>query len=247
MSISESASQPNAHAEPNPYDLHGVELEAWLERKFVLADEAVTLHAHDQPVLFSLRKPQNADLLISEEDYVKDERLPYWADLWPAARLLATTALEAKSAGRSLLELGCGLGLPTAAAVRAGFDVTSTDYYEDALHMARFNSARVNGVEPKVRMVDWRALPADLGKFDVVMAADVLYERPYGTLVAAAIAATLKPDGEAWIADPGRSGLDVFLEQATVHGLRVVSREEFPYTEGERIKQTIRRFRLKLM
>ncbi|MEP6766927.1 MAG: class I SAM-dependent methyltransferase, partial [Gemmatimonadaceae bacterium] len=105
-------------------------------------------------------------------------------------------------------------------------------------------SARVNGKEPNVRMVDWRALPADLGQFDVVIAADVLYERQYGTLVAAAIAATLKPDGEAWITDPGRSGLDAFLEQATVHGLRVTSREEFPYEDGPKIRQTIRRFRL---
>ena len=228
----------------NPYDLHGAELEAWLERKFILVDEAVTLAAHGVATEFALRKPQNADALISEADYVMDERLPYWADLWPAARMLATTALEAKGDGRLLLELGCGLGLATAAAVHAGFAVTSTDYYEDALHMARFNSARVNGTEPKVRMVDWRALPVDLGQFDVVMAADVLYERPYGTLVASAIAATLRPDGEAWITDPGRSGLDAFLEQASVHGLRVISREEFPYEEGPKIKQTIRRFRL---
>ena len=243
-STDDRESRDTRAAGENPYALHGLALEAWLERKFVMADEPVTLHAHDQPVMFLLRKPQNADLLISEEDYVKDERLPYWADLWPAARLLATTALEANGAGRSLLELGCGLGLPTSAAVRAGFTVTSTDYYEDSLHMTRFNSWRVNGVEPTARMVDWRALPEDLGKFDIVMAADVLYERPYGTLVAAAIAATLKPGGEAWIADPGRSGLDVFLEQATVHGLRVISREEFPYAEGERIRQNIRRFKL---
>lgn len=228
----------------NPYVLHGAGLEAWLERKFVLVDEQVTLHAHEQLVLFTLRKPQNADLLISEEDYVKDERLPYWADLWPAARLLATTALETNGVGKTLLELGCGLGLATAAAVRAGFAVTSTDYYEDALHVARFNSWRLNGVEPAVRMVDWRDLPADLGTFDVVMAADVLYEPPYGTLVARAIAATLANGGEAWIADPGRRGLDVFLEQVPVHGLQVVSREEFPYAEGERIKQNIRRFRI---
>lgn len=232
--------------EQNPYALHGRELETWLERKFEMADEPVTLHPHGQPVLFALRKPQNPDLLINEEDYVKDERLPYWADLWPASRLLATTALEASGVGHTLLELGCGLGLPTAAAVRAGFDVTTTDYYEDSLHVARFNSARVNGIEPKVRMVDWRAMPPDLGRFDVVMGADILYERTYGTLVAAALAATLKPDGEAWIADPGRTGLDVFLEQAVVHGLEVISREEFPYAEGERIRQTIRRFRLRL-
>lgn len=228
----------------DPYELHGVELEAWLERKFVLVDERVTLTANDVATEFALRKPQNADELISEADYVMDERLPYWADLWPAARMLATTVLGAESRKRSLLELGCGLGLATAAAVRSGFVVTSTDYYEDALHVARFNSARVNGTEPAVRMVDWRALPADLGQFDVVIAADVLYERQYGTLVAAAIAATLKADGEAWITDPGRSGLDAFLEQAAVHGLRVASREEFPYAEGPKIRQTIRRFRL---
>lgn len=228
----------------NPYALHGAALEAWLEQKFVLVDEHVTLHAHDQPVLFSLRKPQNPDLLISEADFVKDERLPYWADLWPAARLLASTALESNGNGKSLLELGCGLGLATCGAVRAGYQVTSTDYYEDALHVARFNSWRINGIEPNVRMVDWRNLPADLGKFDIVMAADVLYEPPYGTLVAAAISATLAPGGEAWIADPGRSALDVFLEQATVHGLAVVAREEFKYEEGEKIRQTIRRFKL---
>lgn len=244
MSDAARDADDSAYQHADAYSLHGAALEAWLERKFVLVDEHVTLYAHEQPVLLSLRKPQNADLLISEEDYVKDERLPYWADLWPAARLLAMTALEENGHGKSLLELGCGLGLATVAAVRAGFAVTSTDYYEDALHVARFNSSRVNGIEPAVRMVDWRNLPSDLGRFDVVMAADVLYEPPYGTLVARAIAATLKPDGVAWIADPGRSGLDVFLEQVPVHGLQVVSREEFPYEEGERIKQNIRRFRI---
>lgn len=226
------------------YALHGVALEAWLERKFTLVDETVPLGQADAASVFHLRKPHNADSLISEEDYVKDERLPYWADLWPAARLLASTLLSEHGGGQRLLELGCGLGLATTAAVRAGYDVTSTDYYEDALHVARYNCWRANGVEPTVRMVDWRALPADLGVFDVVIAADVLYERPYGTLVAAAIAATLSPTGVAWITDPGRSGLDAFLEQATVHGLHVVSREEFPYEEGPRIKQNIRRFRI---
>ncbi|MEP6764929.1 MAG: hypothetical protein ABJB66_11485, partial [Gemmatimonadaceae bacterium] len=141
----------------NPYELHGAELEEWLDRKFILVDERIALTANGVATEFALRKPQNADELISEADYVIDERLPYWADLWPAARLLATTVLGAESSSRSLLELGCGLGLATAAAVHAGFLVTSTDYYEDALHVARFNSARVNGKEPNVRMVDWRA------------------------------------------------------------------------------------------
>jgi SAM-dependent methyltransferase len=210
----------------NAHSLHGAELEAWLERRFVLVDDVVTLTANGVATTFELRKPRNADELISEAD----------------SRLLATTILEQNGEHQSLLELGCGLGLPSTAAVRAGFAVTSTDYYEDSLHVARFNCWRANGVEPAVRMIDWRALPPDLGLFDVVIAADVLYERPYGTLVAAAIAATLKPNGVAWITDPGRSGLDAFLEQAGVHGLVVRSREEFPYEEGPKIRQNIRRF-----
>ena len=53
-------------------------------------------------------------------------------------------------------------------------------------------------------LVDWRKLPADLGRYDVVAASDVLYEGPQAALVAAAIARTLAHDGVALVSDPGR-------------------------------------------
>ena len=40
-------------------------------------------------------------------------------------------------------------------------------------------------------MVNWVDMPADLGKFDVVLASDVLYEHRYAEMVADAIAKTL--------------------------------------------------------
>ena len=107
--------------------LHGEALDLALATKFTLAEERVVIGSggHHREVV--LRKPANADHLISEADNVMDERLPYWADLWPSARVLAGHLLALQGGGRRLLEMGCGLGLDSVAALLAGFDVTSTD------------------------------------------------------------------------------------------------------------------------
>lgn len=220
--------------------LHGAALDDALARRFVLADETAVIDG----ISFLLRKPANADHLISEADYVMDERLPYWADLWPSARQLATVLLHEQGEGRTLLELGCGLGLPTIAAMRVGFDVTATDYYEDALQVTRANAARNLDREPMVRMVNWRAWPENFGPFDVVVAADVIYEPEYATLVAAAIARALAPDGEAIIADPGRVALAQFHQQLPIVGLEVVESSTTPYVDGK-INQQIQVMRLR--
>lgn len=199
---------------------------AALEATFTLDVKEITLG--DWRV--RLEKPRNADDLISEEDYVRDERLPYWADLWPSAESLGKYLVERSAVEivgevaappARALELGCGIGLVTLAAMRAGFAVTATDYYEDALRFTARNAVGNLGVEPTTRHVDWRSFPADLGSFDLVLAADVLYERPNSLLVASAVATSLAPRGVALLADQGRVGLEPFLgaieEQGLVH------------------------------
>lgn len=197
---------------------------AALDARFDVAEHTVQLAGHT----VVLEKPRNRDKLISEEDYARDERLPYWADLWPAATALANViaapppGLEwphAAGARPRTLELGCGLGLVTVAAIRAGLDVTATDYYEDALHFTARNALTNTGVEPTLRMVDWRTLPDDLGTYDVVLAADVLYERPHAALVAATVLRTLAPGGRMLLADQGRTALKAFLKKTTAGGL----------------------------
>ncbi len=219
--------------------LHDAALDEALARRFATATEDVTVGAH----AWTLLKPSNADHLISEADYVMDERLPYWADLWPSARILASTIVRERGAGRRLLELGCGLGLPTIAAMQAGFDVTATDYYDDALHVTRGNVKRNLGREPHVRLVNWREWPDDLGQFDVVIAADVLYEKEYALLVAECIARALKPDGVAFVADPGRLALPQFREHVAHVGLAFGEPTVERYEAGA-IKQEIQVMRL---
>jgi predicted nicotinamide N-methyase len=225
-------------------ELHGAALDDALARRFTVAEEQVTVGLGDVRRTFTLLKPANADHLISEADYVMDERLPYWADLWPSARVLAGALIAEAGRGRRLLEMGCGLGLDTTAAMSAGFDVTATDYYEDAIHVARGNAARNLGQEPAVRMVNWRQWPDDLGTFDMVIAADVLYEKEYASLVAECLARALAPDGIALIADPGRLALPAFREHLPGVGLELVSTDRVPFEDGV-VKQEIQLMRIR--
>lgn len=215
-------------------------LRADLERRFRTVIRTVTLGGREVDLL----SPANADDLISEDDYVQDERLPYWADLWPSAQILAREVREMRLTGERVLELGCGLGLVATAAAMAGARVTSTDYYDDAVLFATLNVAEATGVTIEARMVDWTAMPADLGRFDVVLASDVLYEPRYATLVADAITATLRRGGEAIVADPGRIACPDFLAECEARGLVVSDRTPHAYAEGE-IRQTITLYRLR--
>lgn len=184
-----------------------------VERVVPLANGALTL-----------RLPESAEALIDEADFARDERLPYWADVWPSARRLAEALpalAQARGAGARLLELGCGAGLVAAQAARCGFDVTATDYYPEALEFARWNAWVNSGRDVATAVVDWRALPPELGWFEVVVASDVLYERPYGPLVARAVRATLARGGVALVADPGRVGAEGFREACASLGLHV--------------------------
>ncbi len=214
--------------------LAGEALVSALNRRFRTSVEDATVDAHT----FSILKPANSDDLIREEDFVKDERLPYWADVWPSSLILAGKLLRLKGRGKTALELGCGVGLSTLAATTAGYDVLSTDYYEDALDVTRANVFRNLGKLARTRLVDWRHLPNDLGQFDLVFASDVLYEKEYAELLPEILDRLLVPSGAALIADPGRVAAPVFVEACVVQGLVVRQRETRPFEAGE-IKQKI--------
>ena len=214
--------------------LDGDALVGALTRRFRTSVEDATVDEHT----FSILRPANSDDLIREEDFVKDERLPYWADVWPSSIILAGKLMELEGHGKTALELGCGVGLSTLAATSAGFDVLSTDYYEDALDVTRANVFRNLGTIARTRLVDWRHLPQDLGTFDLVFASDVLYENEYAELLPVLLLRLLSPTGVALIADPGRVAIPVFLEACATHGLKIRQKETRPFEAGE-IKQRI--------
>jgi len=209
-------------------------LEASLRRRFRVEEMELDLGSH----FVSLLHPASAEDLINEAEFERDERLPYWAEVWPSARVLAAEILGRPAIHQSLLELGCGAGLVATGAALAGYRVCASDYYEDALRFARVNAWRNAGVAIGTAALDWRRLRADPGRYDVVVGSDVLYERPYGELVARVVSRTLAPGGLALIADPGRVARDDFLAALDGESLMLASRREVPFHDGP-IKHTI--------
>jgi predicted nicotinamide N-methyase len=137
---------------------------------------------------------------------------PYWAVLWRSGVALARELDGEPLDGMRVLELGCGLGVPSIAAARAGASVLATDSSAEALDLVA-RSADANGVRVATAMVDWTE-PGELlsrTPFDLVLAADVLYERPS---VAQLLSLLPRLAAMAWLADPGRPAAAAFLEQA---------------------------------
>ncbi|MEO8194503.1 MAG: methyltransferase domain-containing protein [Gemmatimonadales bacterium] len=220
-------------------ELEGTELVDALERHF--ETEITPLEVGDRTI--SIMRPRNSDDLIREEDFVKDERLPYWADIWPSSIVLAThlVSLAAKRRSGEVgtgLELGCGVGLVTTAAMIAGYEMSATDYYTDALAFTRANAWTETGRRPETRMIDWRAFPGDARGFDIILASDVLYEKEYARLLPAIFKRALAPGGMVILADPGRIGVPEFTEECADAGLVIRSKTTHPFEAGE-IRQKI--------
>ena len=148
--------------------------------------------------------------------------MPYWSVLWRSGVALARELAEAELAGRHVVELGCGLGAPSLVATREGASVLATDESDEALELVERN-ARENGLAPQTSRVDWNVPDALVarGPFDLVLAADVLYERAN---VAPLLSLIRLLGSDTWIADPGRPAAAAFLEGAR-RDWSVVTRE----------------------
>ena len=190
--------------------------------------------------------PLAADALIDEEEFARDERLPYWADLWPSAvalaRALAEYTSEERLEGGRVIELGCGVGLPSVVALARGASVTATDHYQAALDFARYNALVNLGREPRTRLLDWHTSSTEgIGSLDLILAADVLYERRNVPALAALMPALLAPGGEVLLADPRRKNTRTFLERMRERGFYSSTEERLVLLEGRTVTVLVHR------
>jgi predicted nicotinamide N-methyase len=171
-----------------------------------LVEEVVPIRGRD----FVVYRPRDADALLSAEAFEVEEFLPYWAELWSSSRALADVVFGRSLRAASVLELGCGLALPSFAAAAAGGRVVASDWSDDALSMAVANAAR-NEVEVTTMRLDWFSPPEPLPWFDLVLAADVLYEKRNGEALLDLLPEITR---EVWLADPGRVPAGRFFADA---------------------------------
>jgi predicted nicotinamide N-methyase len=158
---------------------------------------------------------------------------PYWSVLWRSGVALACELDGMALGGLRVVELGCGLAVPSIVAARAGAAVLATDVCAEALTLVARN-ANVNDVRIETATVDWAEPDELVGRapFDLVLAADVLYARASVPLLLSLLP-RLAP--EAWLADPGRPAAGAFVEQA---GRR--------WPVDTRVRDVVRIYRLQL-
>jgi predicted nicotinamide N-methyase len=172
---------------------------------------------------FIIERPGESDKLLDQPAvraaFADDEYMPYWADLWPAARMLAKVILrEPWPPGLEALEIGCGLGLPGIAALAAGLRVTFSDYDPTALRFAAANARRNGFSDFRTLQIDWRHPPADM-TWSVILASDLIYEVRNVEPLATVIAGVLAPGGVCLMTDQDRVPSSLLREALPQAGL----------------------------
>ena len=191
-------------------------------------------------VELTVETPPDLDALLdraSAKDPQAVDAIPYYAILWPAARGLAEHLWRHRAelqGGTRVIELGCGLGLPSVLAAKLGAAVTATDFHPETGEWLLHNAA-LNGVALEYRRLDWNAFlderPATCDSrspvsslqpkvFSLVVGSDLVYERRHIPALVCAIDALCAAGGHAVVADPGRDNLALFVSTMEKSGWR---------------------------
>ena len=198
-----------------------------LETKYRLVLECHCIQDRQLKVAAAENTDELLDAIIAagpQSPAYQDERLPYWAEVWPAAVALASHVLAGQAATQAsrVLEIGCGLGLAGLAAMAKGACVLFTDYQQDALMFVGLNGLINFGRTPAAAVMDWRK-PTLRQRFDVVLASDVAYERRSFAPLVEAFGALVEPDGVVLLSEPHRAVAKDFFDALRREGFDLTS------------------------
>lgn len=191
-------------------------------------------------------RPERSDKLLDHPEvhaaFARDEYMPYWAEVWPAARMLAKVLVREPLPEHTVaLELGCGLGVAGLVLLSRGHEVIFSDYDACALKFAADN-ARLNGFERfRTLQLDWRHPPPEL-RVPLVIGSDLIYEVRNVEPLVSCIGKVLLPGGQCFVTDQDRIPGPAFQEALRGAGLSFTTQ---PVKAGEpggrRLKGTLYR------
>jgi predicted nicotinamide N-methyase len=124
--------------------------------------------------------------------------------LWPSGEELARQMLIFDVAGKRVLELGCGVGLASLVLNARQSDISATDYHPDAEAYLQLNTGLNNGRPIPFERTSWLDDDSSLGKFDLIIGSDLLYESGHAEVLSQFIDRHALPACEVIIVDPGR-------------------------------------------
>lgn len=156
---------------------------------------------------------------------------PLFGVVWPAGLALAEAMSRFPIAGKNILELGCGIGLSSLVLARRGANITACDHHPLAEEFLRHNT-ELNGLAPIVfHNAAWLGPNPLLGRYDLIIGSDLLYERDHAALLAGFINHHANPAAQVLLADPGRGYVSPFSALMTAQGY-VRTAQSMPMAES---------------
>ena len=145
----------------------------------------------------------------SDHEDVQDERIPYWAELWASAIGMSEYLVENQliTPDTQVLEIGCGLGLPSIVAGLLGAkNNIVSDYFQEALDFAEMNWVKnLPHRQSQFLKWDWRTPPPlKTLKTDILLASDVAYEKRAFEPLLKAFKSLSNPKGKIIVSEPNR-------------------------------------------
>ncbi len=178
---------------------------------------------------FDLWLPLKPEAFLDDPDVIeanrRDDYMPYWATLWPGAKIMAQVVDRAPwPRDVELLELGAGVGLVGLVAQSLGTRVVFSDYDPVAVQVCRYNAVRNQLPDPEVLTLDWRTPPPR--QFTAIVGCEVTYDPKLHEALLDTLAVMLAPQGVCWLGDPGRYWSKQFFTQASQRfRVRILDRE----------------------
>lgn len=166
---------------------------------------------------FRIDYSDDLDAIINQmtnEQFEKDERFPYFFAIWDSGLLLAQHIIDNSPNlhEKTILELGAGTGVcGIALAVNENCRVIFTDYEEYSCHLCRHNCEINNLHNFDTVTADWRNFPDIKENIDIVVCSDVLYEKKQVTPLFNVVNTFLQKKIPVYLADPGRAYISNFL------------------------------------
>jgi predicted nicotinamide N-methyase len=151
---------------------------------------------------FSILQPKYLYDFINPWDVFHE--FPLWAKVWKASWILAGYLAEKPvETDKQFLEIGGGLGLVSIVACSFGHRISMTEYNPDALQFAQANAHLNHCAHLPILELDW-SQPELKGKFDCIVASEVVYKKDDFPALLKLFQTYLKPDGKIILASEMR-------------------------------------------
>jgi len=145
-----------------------------------------------------------------------------FGQVWPSGCVLAEAMSIHAIDGKRILELGCGLALASLVLQRRGADIVATDHHPLAEPFLAYNAALNDLPAVVYRELQWAEADNDIGRFDLIIGSDILYEQGHAALLAELVARHANEDAEVLLTDPGRGNSAPFTRALGAQGYAVV-------------------------